>query len=60
MNVPLLKVEELHAGYGGMPVLRDVALEVCEAEIVALVGSNGAGKTTLFFAQRWYRTLPSR
>ena len=33
MNVPLLKVEELHAGYGGMPVLRDVALEVCEAEI---------------------------
>jgi branched-chain amino acid transport system ATP-binding protein len=50
MNVPLLKVEELHAGYGGMPVLRDVALEVCEAEIVALVGSNGAGKTTLLRA----------
>jgi branched-chain amino acid transport system ATP-binding protein len=50
MIVPLLKVEELHAGYGGMPVLRDVALEVCEAEIVALVGSNGAGKTTLLRA----------
>ena len=50
MSVPLLKVEKLHAGYGGMPVLRDVALEVCEAEIVALVGSNGAGKTTLLRA----------
>jgi branched-chain amino acid transport system ATP-binding protein len=50
MSVPLLKVEELHAGYGGMPVLRDVALEVWEAEIVALVGSNGAGKTTLLRA----------
>jgi branched-chain amino acid transport system ATP-binding protein len=33
-----------------MPVLRDVALEVWEAEIVALVGSNGAGKTTLLRA----------
>ena len=50
MSVPLLKVEELRAGYGGMPVLRDVALEVWEAEIVALVGSNGAGKTTLLRA----------
>ena len=50
MSFPLLKVEELHAGYGGMPVLRDVALEVWEAEIVALVGSNGAGKTTLLRA----------
>jgi branched-chain amino acid transport system ATP-binding protein len=50
MSVPLLKVEKLHAGYGGMPVLRDVALEVCEGEIVALVGSNGAGKTTLLRA----------
>ena len=46
MSGPLLTVEGLHAGYGELPVLRDVALEVYEAEIVALVGSNGAGKTT--------------
>jgi branched-chain amino acid transport system ATP-binding protein len=50
MSGPLLKVEELCAGYGEMLVLRDVALEVYEAEIVALVGSNGAGKTTLLRA----------
>jgi branched-chain amino acid transport system ATP-binding protein len=50
MTSPLLKVDELHAGYGGMLVLRNVALEVYEAEIVALVGSNGAGKTTLLNA----------
>lgn len=50
MSDPLLKVEGLHAGYGEMPVLRDVALEVYEAEIVALIGSNGAGKTTLLRA----------
>jgi branched-chain amino acid transport system ATP-binding protein len=54
---PLLKVEGLGAGYGELPVLRDVALEVRRAEIVALVGSNGAGKTTLLRALS--RVLPS-
>jgi branched-chain amino acid transport system ATP-binding protein len=44
---PLLQVSGLSAGYGGMPVLHDVALEIFPAEIVALVGGNGAGKTTL-------------
>ncbi len=47
---PLLKVENLNVGYGGMPVLHDVTLEVHPAEMVALVGSNGAGKTTLLRA----------
>jgi len=53
---PLLKVEGLSAGYGELPVLRDIALEVRRAEIVALVGSNGAGKTTLLRALS--RVLP--
>jgi branched-chain amino acid transport system ATP-binding protein len=47
---PLLDVRAVSAGYSGMPVLRDVALKVYPAEIVALVGSNGAGKTTLLRA----------
>ncbi len=46
----LLVVDGLGAGYGGMPALRNVSLEVRRAEIVALVGSNGAGKTTLLRA----------
>ncbi len=49
-RTPLLRVENLGAGYGGMPVLHEVALEVYPAEMVALVGSNGAGKTTLLRA----------
>ena len=55
-DAPLLKVEGLSAGYGELPVLRDIALEVRRAEIVALVGSNGAGKTTLLRALS--RVLP--
>ena len=46
-GAPLLQIEGLSAGYGAITVLRDVALEVHEREIVAIVGANGAGKTTL-------------
>ncbi|HTN64645.1 MAG TPA: ABC transporter ATP-binding protein [Burkholderiaceae bacterium] len=46
-RAPLLKVAGLSAGYGEMPVLQEIALEVYPAEMVAIVGSNGAGKTTL-------------
>ncbi len=43
----LLRVERLNTGYGKSHVLRDVALDVRDGEIVALLGRNGAGKTTL-------------
>jgi branched-chain amino acid transport system ATP-binding protein len=54
----LLKVTRLNAGYGEMPVLRDVSIDIRPAEIVAMVGSNGAGKTTLLRALS--RLIPSR
>jgi branched-chain amino acid transport system ATP-binding protein len=43
----MLEVENLFAGYGGVPVLRGVSLGVDAGEIVAVLGSNGVGKTTL-------------
>ncbi len=43
----LLQIKGLQAGYGDVPVLWDIPLEVRPREIVGLVGSNGAGKTTL-------------
>ena len=49
-QLPLLAVRELSVGYDGVVVLADVAIEVGEGEIVALVGTNGAGKSTLLRA----------
>lgn len=43
----MLIIEGLEVAYGDAVVLRDIALEVNQGEIVALVGANGAGKTTL-------------
>ena len=46
MSDQLIKIEGLHAGYGGIPVVRDLNLTVGRGEVVALLGPNGAGKTT--------------
>jgi branched-chain amino acid transport system ATP-binding protein len=43
----MLKIDNLHAGYGGIKALRGVSIDVNEGEIVAVLGSNGAGKSTL-------------
>ena len=49
-KLPLLAVRDLRVGYDGVPVLSDVAMEIGEGEIVAIVGTNGAGKSTLLRA----------
>jgi branched-chain amino acid transport system ATP-binding protein len=43
----MLKISNLHAGYGATPILFGVSLEVRQGEAVALLGKNGMGKTTL-------------
>jgi branched-chain amino acid transport system ATP-binding protein len=42
----MLRVQDLHAGYGSSQVLNGVSLEVKPGTVVALIGANGAGKTT--------------
>ncbi len=43
----MLKVTNLHAGYGKNEILKGITLEVPQGKIVTLIGANGAGKTTL-------------
>jgi ABC-type Mn2+/Zn2+ transport system ATPase subunit len=48
--VPLVAVEDLAAGYGGPPALRDVTFAAQAGQRIAVLGPNGGGKTTLFRA----------
>ncbi len=42
----LLSISNLHAGYGGMDILKGVNMDVEAAQIAVIVGPNGAGKST--------------
>ncbi|MET3383362.1 sugar ABC transporter ATP-binding protein [Variovorax paradoxus] len=44
---PVLELKGIHKQFGGIPVLRDVRLNLYPGEIHALMGQNGAGKSTL-------------
>ncbi len=46
----MLEIQNVVAGYGAAPVLRNVAIRVAPRETVALLGPNGAGKSTLMAA----------
>ena len=37
----------LTVGYGGRPLIKDIALSIQRGEIVTLIGPNGAGKSTI-------------
>jgi branched-chain amino acid transport system ATP-binding protein len=47
MNAPMLRIENLHAGYGRAEVLHGLSLEAAPGSVVTVIGPNGAGKSTL-------------
>lgn len=47
---PSLSAEGITAGYGAVPVIRDISIAAGPSEIVAVIGPNGAGKSTLLKA----------
>ena len=46
-NGVVLEVTDLRAGYGEVPVLHGISLQLFEGEAIGIVGHNGMGKTTL-------------
>ena len=58
----MLRINDVHAGYGATPILFGVSLEVRAGEAAALLGKNGMGKTTLMktamgFLKPWRGTI---
>ena len=49
-DTPILQVRDLDFSYGLVQVLFDVAVDVRQGEVLALLGTNGAGKSTLLRA----------
>ena len=43
---PVLELQDVRAGYGGITAVHGVSLSVRAGEVVALLGPNGAGKST--------------
>ena len=46
LPVPLLKLDEIAAGYGQRRILGDIKMIVSPGDRIALLGANGAGKST--------------
>jgi ABC-type branched-subunit amino acid transport system ATPase component len=47
VGATVLRLADVHAGYGEIEVLRGVSADVRADEIVSIIGANGAGKSTL-------------
>ena len=58
MSVALLEVDDLHAGYGKMEILKGISLRVEAGQVVSIIGPNGAGKSTVF--RTVFGLLPAR
>ena len=43
----ILEINNLHAGYGRIPVLSGINFTVGAHEVIGVLGHNGTGKTTL-------------
>lgn len=46
----MLEIKDLNAGYGKIPAIKNVSLNVGKGQVVAIIGVNGAGKSTLLKA----------
>jgi len=59
MAEPLLKLDQVTAGYGAAQVLHGISLELAEHGSLAVLGRNGVGKSTLLMTIMGFTQLRS-
>ena len=47
MSDPIVRIDDVHAGYGELEILHGISLDVPRARLTTIIGANGAGKSTL-------------
>ena len=47
MELPIVRIQDLHKSFGSLEVLKGVDLEVRKAEVVVILGPSGSGKSTM-------------
>jgi D-xylose transport system ATP-binding protein len=47
-RIPLVEMRDISLSFGGIHAVEHASIDLCEGEVMAVVGHNGAGKSTLF------------
>lgn len=60
-NAPetMISAQNICKGFGGVPVLRGVSLELARGEVVAIIGPSGSGKSTFLRCLNHLETIDS-
>src|SRR5438045_4167806 len=58
-SAALLDIRNIAKSFGKTPVLRDISLQIAEAEFLTVLGESGSGKTTLLRIIAGFETASS-